>query len=69
MPAGSDRERRASSQCPRPGRGRVCTGTRAQRNLFARLLSCLRRCLATSQRYDETIAFPNPATKTRAAAA
>src|SRR5207249_2803886 len=41
----------------------------AQRNLFARLLSCLHHCLATSQRYDETIAFPNPAAKTHAAAA
>jgi hypothetical protein len=30
----------------------------AQRNLFNRLLGCLRHCLATGQRYDETTAFP-----------
>jgi transposase len=41
----------------------------AQRNLFGRPLGCLHHCLATSQRYDETIAFPHLAAKTRAAAA
>ena len=41
----------------------------AQRNLFARLLSCLHHCLATGQRYDETIAFPDLAAKTQTAAA
>jgi len=41
----------------------------AQRNLFGRLLGCLHQCLATGQHYDETIAFPAPATATRAIAA
>ena len=33
----------------------------AQRNLFGRLLGCLHHCLATSQHYDETTAFPTRA--------
>jgi transposase len=32
--------------------------TAAQRNLFNRLLGCLRHCLAAGQRYDEATAFP-----------
>jgi Transposase/Transposase IS116/IS110/IS902 family len=41
----------------------------AQRNLFGRLLGCLHHCLATGQHYDETTAFPNPTSATRAIAA
>jgi transposase len=40
----------------------------AQRNLFARLLGCLHHCLITGQHYDETTAFPAPATNSRQAA-
>ena len=40
----------------------------AQRNLFNRLIGCLHHCLATSQPYEETIAFPNQQTNQRAAA-
>jgi transposase len=43
--------------------------TAAQRNLFNRLLGCLHHCLATSQPYDETTAFPAPDETTRAVAA
>ena len=43
--------------------------TAAQRNLFNRLLGCLHHCLATSQPYDETIAFPTTPTKPETAAA
>jgi transposase len=39
----------------------------AQRNLFGRLLGCLHHCLATSQPYNETIAFPTQATMPAAA--
>jgi transposase len=39
----------------------------AQRNLFGRLLGCLHHCLATRQHYDETTAFPTPATTPAAA--
>jgi len=39
----------------------------AQRNLFSRLLGCLRHCLATGQHYDETTAFPAPAATPAAA--
>ena len=35
----------------------------AQRNLFGGLLGCLHHCLTTGQHYDETTAFPNPASK------
>ena len=35
----------------------------AQRNLFARLLSCLHHCLATGQHYNKATAFPVPAEK------
>jgi transposase len=40
----------------------------AQRNLFARLLGCLHHCLATSQPYNETTAFPPPTTELTQAA-
>jgi transposase len=40
----------------------------AQRNLFNRLIGCLHHCLATSQPYEETIAFPNQQTNQRATA-
>jgi transposase len=43
--------------------------TAAQRNLFNRLLGCLHHCLATSQPYNETTAFPAPDETTRAVAA
>ena len=39
----------------------------AQRNLFGRMLGCLRHCLITGQHYDEATAFPAP-TKLPAAA-
>ena len=39
----------------------------AQRNLFSRLLGCLHHCLATSQHYDETTAFPAKAAQPAAA--
>ena len=39
----------------------------AQRNLFGRLLGCLHHCLATSQHYDETTAFPAQAAPPAAA--
>jgi transposase len=42
--------------------------TAAQRNLYGRLLGCLHHCLATGQHYDETTAFPAPATAPPAAA-
>jgi transposase len=41
----------------------------AQRNLFGRLPGCLHHCLATGQHYDETTAFPPPASATPAIAA
>jgi transposase len=37
--------------------------TAAQRNLFSRLLGCLRHCLSSGQHYDETTAFPTETTK------
>ena len=40
----------------------------AERNLFSRLLGCLHHCLATGQRYEETIAFPHPRTQQNVAA-
>ena len=39
----------------------------AQRNLFSRLLGCLHHCLATSQPYNETTAFPTQAAPPAAA--
>ena len=39
----------------------------AQRNLFNRLLGCLHHCLATSQPYNETTAFPTQAAPPAAA--
>ena len=41
----------------------------AQRNLFNRLLGCLHHCLATSQHYNESTAFPPPAQPQNAIAA
>ncbi len=41
----------------------------AQRNLFGRLLGCLHHCLATSQHYDEHIAFPDSGSEATAIAA
>jgi transposase len=40
----------------------------AQRNLFGRLLGCLRHCLITGQVYDEPTAFPAPTRQSREAA-
>jgi len=40
----------------------------AQRNLYGRLLSCLHHCLATSQHYNETTAFPAATTQLTQAA-
>ncbi len=40
----------------------------AQRNLFNRLIGCLHHCLATSQLYQESIAFSHPPTHHSAAA-
>jgi transposase len=40
----------------------------AQRNLFGRLLGCLHHCLATTQHYNETTAFPATAAELTQAA-
>ena len=41
----------------------------ALRNVFNRLIGCLYHCLQTGQTYDETTAFPTPATQSQPTAA